>query len=91
MLAGRHHPTEKPLALMMELIAKCPAGLTVLDPFAGSGSTGVAALRLGRTFIGIEIDPTHFATAVERLRAEEAQTTTGAMRSGQLGLLGGAK
>jgi hypothetical protein len=85
---GRSHPTEKPLALMMELIAKCPADRVVLDPFAGSGSTGVAALRLGRLFVGIELDPVHFATAVERLRAEEAQTTPAQARAGQLGLLG---
>jgi DNA modification methylase len=46
-------------------------GATILDPFMGSGSTGVAAVRTGRQFVGIEISPTHFDTACRRI--EEAQ------------------
>jgi DNA modification methylase len=46
---------------------------TVLDPYMGSGTTGVACLELGRRFIGIEIDPGHFATACARLTAAAAQ------------------
>lgn len=62
------HPTEKPVALMEMLIRNSTKpGDIVLDPFMGSGSTGVAAKRLGRKFMGIEIDPNHFDTAVKRI------------------------
>jgi DNA modification methylase len=68
--AGRYretsHPNEKPAALMGWLIAKLP-GLLILDPFAGSGTTGVAALAEGRSFIGIEKDAAYHAVAVARL------------------------
>jgi hypothetical protein len=68
------HPTTKPIALMMRLVDLFTnPGDLVLDPFMGSGTTGVAAFRLGRRFIGIERDPDYFALAVERLRAEAAQ------------------
>ena len=43
---------------------------TILDPFMGSGTTGVAAVRLGRRFIGIELDPRYFDIAVRRIQAE---------------------
>jgi DNA modification methylase len=69
------HPNQKPVALMgwsMER-AKIPVGATVLDPFMGSGTTGLACLRTGRNFIGIEKDPAHFATAVARLEREANQ------------------
>lgn len=70
---GRH-PTEKPIALMVELIKDFTMpGDVILDPFMGSGSTGVAALRLGRQFIGIEKDPKYFQIAEERLKAEKLQ------------------
>jgi len=78
------HPTRKPDALMMELVADfTDRGESVLDAFAGSGTTGVAALRLDRRFVGIERDPRYFALAVERLRAEEAGSTLQAARAGQ--------
>jgi DNA modification methylase len=65
------HPTEKPVALMTELVTTlAPAGGTVLDPFTGSGSSGVAALRAGMNFVGVELEPAHVATA--RRRLEEA-------------------
>ena len=65
---GRH-PTQKPLALIERcLAASTNAGQRVLDPFAGSGTTGVAALRLGRRFIGSEIDPAYAQLARERLQ-----------------------
>lgn len=67
--AARRHPTEKPVALLKEVVRASGRG-TVLDPFMGSGSTGVACARLGRKFIGIEIDPNHFETACRRI--EEA-------------------
>jgi len=66
---GRH-PTQKPLALIERCIeASTLPGQRVLDPFAGSGSTGVAALRRGRTFVGCEIEPDYARLAAARLLA----------------------
>ncbi|EFO3030951.1 TPA: site-specific DNA-methyltransferase [Escherichia coli] len=62
------HPTGKPEALMAELIRTAGDGGTVLDPFMGSGTTGVAALKAGCKFIGIETSPHYFSVTVERLR-----------------------
>jgi DNA modification methylase len=68
------HETQKPVALMAHYIANSTdAGQTVLDPFMGSGTTGVAALQLGRKFIGIEIDQKHFDTACRRIKAANNQ------------------
>lgn len=68
---GKQHPTQKPLAVMQWCIEKLPNGCeTILDPFMGSGTTGVAAVKLGRRFIGIEIEPKYFDIAVRRI--EEA-------------------
>ncbi len=90
--ARREHKNEKPVALMKRLVCwLTEPGAEVLDPFAGSGTTGVACLRSGRTFVGIEKEREHFDVAVARLRAEEGQSTLAASRSGQLGLLGGVK
>jgi DNA modification methylase len=87
----RHHPTAKPLDLMLALVADfTDPGETILDPFCGSGTTGVAALRLGRHFLGAEMDATHHATATARLCAEESGSTLGAVRAGQLSLIEGA-
>lgn len=60
------HPTCKPVDLMTQLCLHTGAG-TVLDPFMGSGSTGVACAIVGRSFVGIELDATYFATAKERI------------------------
>ena len=88
----RIHPTQKPVELMLECVSLVTKpGETVLDAFAGSGTTGVACLRLGRRFIGIEKDPKYFALACDRLRAEERGSTLQAQRAGQLPLLGGVK
>lgn len=68
----KEHPTQKPVALMawcMEM-AKATTETTVYDPYMGSGTTGIACIRTGRKFIGCEIDPTHFRTAVERIKRE---------------------
>lgn len=65
----RAHPTQKP-ATLMEWCVDRVRGDTILDPFMGSGTTGVAALKLGRKFIGIEIEPKYFDIACRRI--EEA-------------------
>lgn len=73
---NRHgaHPTEKPQALMCELLIDYTnPGALVCDPFMGSGTTGVAAARLGRRFIGIERDPKWFEVACERIAAIQKQ------------------
>jgi site-specific DNA-methyltransferase (adenine-specific) len=63
------HPTEKPLNLMRELVSLFSnRGETVLDPFMGSGTTGVACVKLGRKFIGIEIDEGYFDIACRRIQ-----------------------
>lgn len=64
------HPTEKPVELVGFLVKMSPPVAPILDPFMGSGTTGVAALKCGRQFIGIEIDDAHFETA--RRRIEDA-------------------
>lgn len=62
------HPTQKPLKLVMDWVAKfTDAGETVLDPFMGSGTTGVACARLGRRFIGMEKREDYFNLAVRRI------------------------
>ncbi|MFI1393007.1 DNA-methyltransferase [Streptomyces griseoaurantiacus] len=66
----RVHITQKPVEVMQALVRVCPEGGTVLDPFTGSGTTGVAALREGRDFIGIELSDHYAAIADERLRKE---------------------
>jgi DNA modification methylase len=69
------HPTQKPvmvMAWMMERL-EVAAGALVLDPYMGSGTTGIACLRTGRRFVGIEKDPTHYATALARITNELRQ------------------
>ena len=65
------HPTEKPIPLMREILCDFTnPGQTILDPFMGSGTTGVACVKLGRKFIGIELDEKYFDIACKRI--EEA-------------------
>jgi site-specific DNA-methyltransferase (adenine-specific) len=64
--AARLHPTQKPIAVMEWCLRFVPNG-TILDPFMGSGTTGVAAVKLGRKFIGIEIEPKYFDIACRRI------------------------
>lgn len=61
------HPTTKPDELMDKIIRNV-AGERICDPFMGTGSTGVAAIRAGKHFVGIEHNPKHFETAVARIR-----------------------
>jgi DNA modification methylase len=80
------HPTTKPLSLMMELVSLfSDPGEIILDPFAGSGSTGVACNQLGRNFIGWELDANYHAIATRRLNGDEAKP-----RPEQPSLFGGA-
>ena len=84
----RVHPTQKPLALMLRLVEQfTDPGDVVLDPFCGSGTTGVACLRLGRRFVGVERDERYAALARERLLAESSGLTLRAARAGQVALL----
>lgn len=68
----RQHPTQKPLGLMRWCLSRIRSPL-IIDPYMGSGTTGVAALEAGRTFIGIELQPSVFATACRRLEAAASQ------------------
>jgi site-specific DNA-methyltransferase (adenine-specific) len=68
------HPTQKPIELMEWLIKTYSnEGDTILDPFMGSGTTGVACVQTGRNFIGCEIDPTYFAIAERRIHDAQMQ------------------
>ena len=69
----RFHPTQKPIEVMEWCINHLPNPQTILDPFMGSGTTGVACANLGRKFIGIEIEPKYFDIACERIEAAYAQ------------------
>ncbi len=71
---GKQHPTQKPVALMAWCIEQInPEPQTILDPFMGSGTTGVAAIQLGRKFIGIEREPKYFEIACKRIEQAMAQ------------------
>jgi site-specific DNA-methyltransferase (adenine-specific) len=67
--ASELHPTEKPVELLSRLVrvVSAPMGI-VLDPFMGSGTTGVACVQTGRSFVGIELDPGYFDIAVKRIK-----------------------
>jgi DNA modification methylase len=69
----RYHPTQKPLEVMKWVIELCPKAQTILDPFMGSGTTGVAAIQLGRTFTGIEREAKYFDIACRRIEQAYAQ------------------
>ena len=64
---GAEHPTQKPLALMKWCIDQAGNPKTILDPFMGSGTTGVAAVQMGRSFIGIEREERYFQIACRRI------------------------
>lgn len=67
------HPTQKPLALMAWCIEQAENPQSILDPFMGSGTTGVAAIQMGRKFIGIEREPKYFEIACKRIEQAVAQ------------------
>ena len=70
---GKIHPTQKPLAVMRWCIKQAGNPQTILDPFMGSGTTGVAAVQLGRSFTGIEREPKYFDIACRRIEQAYAQ------------------
>ena len=68
------HPCAKPIRMMLWLVERASLpGMTVLDPFMGSGTTGVACVQTGRNFIGIEIDPGYFEIAKARIEAAQRE------------------
>lgn len=71
--ADKHHQTGKPTPVMEWLVGCGGPGGTVLDPFMGSGTTGVACLRTGRRFVGVEISPEYYQIAERRIAAEVAK------------------
>jgi DNA modification methylase len=91
----KQHPTQKPVALMEWCLGFLPDAETILDPFMGSGTTGVACVNLGRSFIGIEIDPGYFDIAVKRITDAHKQAdffvSKPEPRPVQMSLLGDAK
>ena len=72
-IEGKQHPTQKPVALMEWCIDLVKNTQTVADPFAGSGTTGVACVRMGKTFYGIEREPKYFDIMCARIEAAHAQ------------------
>lgn len=72
---GVNHPCPKPIKYSLKLVEQYSRkGMTILDPFMGSDTTGVVALRLGRNFIGYEIDHAYFEIAKKRIDNESTQT-----------------
>ena len=71
----RTHPTQKPVELMRWCVSFAPDAMTVLDPFMGSGTTGVACVQLGKAFTGIERERKYFDIACERISRAQAQGT----------------
>jgi len=70
----RQHPNEKPVSLVERFVKNCTnKDGTILDPFMGSGTTGVACMNLGRKFIGIEIEKKYFDIACERIDQAQRQ------------------
>lgn len=70
---GKEHPTQKPVRLMAWCLEMHPKAASVLDPFMGSGTTGVACAQLGKAFTGIERERKYFDIACERIERAQAQ------------------
>ena len=71
----KEHPTQKPVRLMEWCIDHAPEAETICDPYMGSGTTGVAAVKMGKTFIGIEREPKYFEIARKRIEDAQRQTS----------------
>ena len=72
---GAEHPTQKPIALMKWCIEQAGTPQKILDPFMGSGTTGVAAVQMGRSFIGIEREQKYFDIACQRIENAQRQVS----------------
>lgn len=72
---NKQHPTQKPVPLMAWCMSFVPDAKSICDPYMGSGTTGVAAIQLGRQFIGIEQDPDYFEIACRRIEDAQRQTS----------------
>lgn len=72
-MGGKEHPTQKPIRLMKWCINFFPDANTFVDPFAGSGSTGVAEMEMGKDFVGIERDEDYFDIACRRIEQAQRQ------------------
>ena len=70
---AKAHPTQKPLGLMKWCLGFVSDAMTILDPYMGSGTTGVACVNMGRRFIGIERDPKYFDVACKRIKEAHNQ------------------
>lgn len=70
---GKEHPTQKPIELMRWCLGFVADAKTILDPYMGSGTTGVASVNLGRRFVGVEIDARYFDIACKRIEAATRQ------------------
>jgi DNA modification methylase len=70
---GKQHPTQKPIQVMQWCLGFIPFAKEIIDPFMGSGTTGVACARTGRSFTGIELDDGYFEIACERISKAYAQ------------------
>ena len=69
----KSHPTQKPVELMQWCISLLDNAKSIIDPFMGSGTTGIAAVKLGIRFVGIEIDDEYFSIACRRIEAAAKQ------------------
>ncbi len=87
--SDKHHIAGKPTAVMKAIARICPNGGVILDPFAGSGTTGVGALTIGRRFIGFELIEEYAGVARDRLAATVTGLSLEAYRAGQIALFHG--
>ncbi|KGC03312.1 DNA methylase family protein [Burkholderia multivorans] len=71
----RFHPTQKPVGVMRWVLDLCPPANLILDPYMGSGTTGVACIEMGKPFIGIEREPRYFEIACRRIEDAQRQET----------------
>ncbi len=82
---GKEHPTQKPVPVMRWCIEQTRGAQTILDPFMGSGTTGVACVELDRQFIGIEREPKYFDIACKRIALAVAESKQRLFEPGEIG------